>query len=143
MLFRSDIRNLLNYGVEVLHYELNEDGQVTYLSDGYRGVTYTQGNWFILKTVAGENPDKWEVYRKFNDSAIESPILGFIPDLSGFSAECENVGQVCRRYENALMTGTVDPEEFLPKLQGALEQAGIGTLQQELQRQIDLWISSN
>ena len=137
-----DIRNLLNYGVEGLHYELNEDGQVTYLSDDYRGVPYTQGNWFILKTVAGENPDKWEVYREFNDIAIESPILGFIPELSGFDAECDNVSQVCRKYENALMTGTVDPEEFLPKLQDALEQAGIGTLQRELQRQIDLWISS-
>lgn len=137
-----DIRNLLNYGVEGLHYELDEDGQVNYLTDGYRGVTYTQGNWFILKTVEGENPDKWEVYREFNDSAIESPILGFIPDLSDFSAECENVGQVCTRYENALMTGTVDPAEFLPKLQDALEEAGIGTLRQELQRQIDLWMSS-
>ena len=40
------------------------------------------------------------------------------------------------------MTGTVDPDEFLPKLQEALEQAGIGILQQELQRQIHLWMSS-
>lgn len=137
-----DIRNLLNYGVEGLHYELNENGQVVYLTDDYRGVPYTQGNWFILKTVAGENPDKWEVYREFNDIAIESPILGFTPDLSGFASECDNVSQVCRKYENALMTGTVDPDEFLPKLQDDLEQAGIGSLQQELQRQIDLWISS-
>ena len=137
-----DIRNLLNYGVEGLHYSLNEDGQVTYLTDDYRGVPYTQGNWFILKTVAGENPDKWELYREFNDIAIESPILGFIPELSGFSAECDKVSQVCGKYENALMTGTVDPEEFLPRLQEALEQAGIGTLQRELQRQIDMWMSS-
>ena len=137
-----DIRNLLNYGVEGIHYELNGDGQVRYLTDAYRGVAYTQGNWFILKTVAGENPEKWKVYRVFNDIAIESPLLGFIPDLSGFTAECDNVSQVCRRYENALMTGTVDPEEFLPKLQEALEQAGIGILQQELQRQIHLWMES-
>ena len=137
-----DIRNLLNYGVEGIHYELNDDGQVVYLTDNYRGVAYTQGNWFILKTVAGENRDKWDVYQEFNDIAIESPLLGFIPDLSDFAAECDNVGQVCRRYENALMTGTVDPDEFLPKLQEALEQAGIGILQQELQRQIHLWMSS-
>lgn len=134
-----DVRNLLNYGVEGLHYSLNEDGQVTYLNNDYRGVAYTQGNWFILKTVAGENPNKWRLYQEFNDIAIESPILGFIPDLSGFSAECGNVSQVCEKYENALMTGTVDPEEFLPRLQDELEQAGIGILQQELQRQINLW----
>lgn len=137
-----DVRNLLNYGVEGLHYRLNEDGQVTYLNDDYRGVAYTQGNWFILNTVAGENPDKWELYREFNDIAIESPILGFIPDLSGFSEECSNISQVCRKYENALMTGTVDPEEFLPRMRDELEQAGIGSLQQELQRQINIWMIS-
>lgn len=44
-----------------------------YLTEDYRGVTYTQGNWFILRTVAGENPDKWKLYREFNAYAIESP----------------------------------------------------------------------
>ena len=136
-----EIRNLLNYGVEGVHYRLNEEGQVVYLNEDYRGVTYTQGNWFVLKTVAGENPDKWELYKEFNSSVIESPILGFIPDLSTFPKEYGNVSRICEKYENALMTGTVDPEEFLPMLQEALEQAGIETLRQELQRQIDEWMS--
>lgn len=139
----SEIRNLLNYGVEGVHYRLNEEGQVEYLNEDYRGVTYTQGNWFVLKTVAGENPDKWEMYKEFNNSAIESPILGFIPDLSAFPKEYGNVSRICEKYENALMTGTVDPEEFLPLLQEALRQAGIETLRQELQRQIDEWKSED
>lgn len=135
-----DVRNLLNYGVEGEHYVLNGEGQVEYLTQDYRGVTYTQGNWFILRTVAGENPDKWKLYQRFNDHAVESPILGFIPDLSGYPAECGRVSRVCEKYESALMTGTVDPEEFLPALREALEQAGIETLQQELQRQIHQWM---
>ena len=138
-----EIRNLLNYGVEGLHYRLNEDGQVEYLTEDYRGVTYTQGNWFILRTVAGENPDKWRLYQEFNDNAVESPILGFIPDLSAFSVEYEKVTRICEKYENALMTGTVEPEEFLPALREALAQAGIETLRQELQRQIDTWRAAN
>ena len=36
------------------------------------------------------------------------------------------------------MTGTVDPEEFLPRMRDELEQAGIGSLQKELQRQINV-----
>lgn len=32
-----DVRNLLNYGVEGKHYVLNEDGQVEYLTEDYRG----------------------------------------------------------------------------------------------------------
>ena len=136
-----DVRNLLNYGVEGKHYVLNEDGQVEYLTEDYRGVTYTQGNWFILRTVAGENPDKWKLYREFNAYAIESPLLGFTPDLSAYAKECGSVSRVCEKYESALMTGTVDPREFLPALGEALEQAGIDILRQELQSQIEQWMA--
>lgn len=136
-----EIRNLLNFGLEGVHYTLNEDGQVEYLTEGYRGVAYTQGNWFILKTVAGENPDKWKLYQEFNENAIESSLLGFIPDLSAFAAECSNVSGVNEKFEHALMTGTVDPGEFLPMMREKLKQAGIETLREELQRQIGEWMA--
>ena len=75
-----EIRNLLNYGIEGIHYTLTEDDQVQIISSAYRGVPYTQGNWFILKTTVGESPNKWELYQEFNDNTAESPLLGFTPD---------------------------------------------------------------
>lgn len=48
-----DIRNLINFGIENVHYTLTDSGQVRRISDAYSGVQYTQGNWFILKTTEG------------------------------------------------------------------------------------------
>ena len=66
-----EIRNLFNYGIEGVHYTLDEQGQVVPNTDKdshgdllpdapasrYSGVQYTQGNWFILKTMGSDNPD--------------------------------------------------------------------------------------
>ena len=68
-----EVRNLLNYGIEGVHYTLTEEDQVQIISPAYRGVPYTQGNWFILKTTVGERPNKWELYQEFNDNTPNPP----------------------------------------------------------------------
>lgn len=68
-----EVRNLLNYGIEGVHYTLTEEDQVQIISPAYRGVPYTQGNWFILKTTVGNSPNKWELYQEFNDNTAEPP----------------------------------------------------------------------
>ena len=135
-----DVRNLLNYGVEGIHYSLTDNDQVHILSDGYRGVPYTQGNWFILKTMEGENPNKWKTYRIYNRQAKSSCLLGFEPDLSGLSQERTQVSQVYLRYDNALLTGSVDSEEFLEKVLRQMDLSGADKIINHLQKQVDTWL---
>ena len=135
-----EVRNLLNYGIEGVHYTLTEEDQVQIISPAYRGVPYTQGNWFILKTTVGERPNKWELYQEFNDNTAESPLLGFTADYSNYDAEFRAVSRVYEKYYAALMTGTVDPDDYLPKLMEELQNAGIDRLKQALQDQIDAWL---
>lgn len=137
-----EIRNLLNYGIEGVHYTLTEDDQVQIVSSAYRGVPYTQGNWFILKTAVGEALNKWELYEEFNNNTAESPLLGFTPDYSDYDAEFKAVSRVYEKYYTALMTGTVDPAIYLPQFLAELEDAGIDTLQAALQAQIDSWLQA-
>ncbi|MCL2747676.1 MAG: ABC transporter substrate-binding protein [Oscillospiraceae bacterium] len=138
-----EVRNLLNYGIEGLHYELDENDQAVVPEEvGYAGVQYTQGNWFILHTRGGENPeplDKWEQYRAYNASAVKSNILGFVPDLSEYGAQLDRVAQVCGTYYPALMTGSVDVDEFLPEFLNNLSLAGLDDIQEELQAQLEAW----
>ncbi len=136
-----DIRNLLNYGIEGTHYTLTNIDQVQIISDRYRGVPYTQGNWFILKTTVGEKSNKWDLYRQFNKLTAESPLLGFTPDYSKCATQFNKVSQVYEKYYSSLLTGTVDPVVYLPMFLQELEDAGIRKLQQCLQEQIDLWHS--
>ena len=138
----AELRNLFNYGIEGVHYTLTENGQVRAISDGYTGVEYTQGNWFILRTREGESRDKGETYRECNDAAGESHLLGFIPSYEGLETERDAVAAVYQRYSAALFTGTVDPDKYVPRLLDELAEAGIDTLRKGIQQQVDSFLRS-
>lgn len=150
-----EIRNLFNYGIEGVHYTLDNNGQVVPKPPedksseltpdapaSYRGVQYTQGNWFILKTMGGEFPDplnKWEQFRASNAEDIKSSVLGFTPDLSRVQNQLQNIKMVWTKYYPSLMTGSVDVDTELPKFNRELSQAGIDEVQAEVQKQLDSW----
>ncbi|WP_422661071.1 ABC transporter substrate-binding protein [Paenibacillus sp. EC2-1] len=150
-----EIRNLFNYGIEGIHYNLSELGQVVPIprkdSEGnpipdapasYAGVQYTQGNWFILKTMGGDNPepiDKWDQFIRYNDEVINSSVLGFTPDLSKLSIQMDAIKTVWKKYYPSLMTGSVDIDSILPKFNAELKHAGIDEVRTEVQRQLDAW----
>lgn len=137
-----EIRNLLNFGIRGVHYELTDQGQVRSISDGYQGVSYTQGNWFILRTREGERPDRWAVFEKFNNAARESAMLGFMPDDSAHADILEEVARIYEKYYSALITGTVDPDIYVPQMNQELQSAGLDLLRQDFQSQINTWLSS-
>lgn len=137
----AEVRNMLNYGIEGTHYRLSEKHQVIGLDSGYRGIQYTQGNWFILYTTVNDPVNKWDAYRKFNKEAVRSQALGFTPDISDSSsaAQAAAVVRVTEKYYPSLMTGTVDPNKILPLFLQELREAGIDKLQSTLQQQITAW----
>jgi len=150
-----ELRNLFNYGIEGVHYTLDSNDQVVPIpstaangnlipdaSPGYTGITYTQGNWFILKTIGGENPDpinKWEQFRSSNARVVKSSLLGFTPDLSMMPIQLQNIEMVWEKYYSSLMTGSVDVDSELPKFNQELKQAGLDEVQAEVQKQLDAW----
>lgn len=120
-----------------------DTGQVHSISDGYQGVSYTQGNWFIMKTREGESLNRWEVFEAFNDAAQESALLGFMADYTAYTDIFEEVSGIYEKYYSALITGTVDPEIYVSRMNRELSEAGLDLLQQELQRQIDHWLAAH
>ena len=137
------VRNLLAYGIEGTHYRLDQEDRVLLTDpEGYSGVNYTQGNWFLLKTLGGpypEPPDKWARYRRYNRSVLKSKILGFSPDLSPWETQRKAVAAVCSLYYPPLMTGSVDVDRYLPAFIEALDQAGLKEIQAGLQAQLEAW----
>lgn len=150
-----ELRNLMNYGIEGVHYTLDHNGQVVLIppkdTNGdpipdvqllYSGVQYTQGNWFILHTMGGEVPDpldKWDRFLEANAQAVESSVLGFTPDLSMMPVQLQNIEMVWEKYYPSLMTGSVDVDTELHKFNQELKQAGIDEVRAEVQRQLDAW----
>lgn len=73
--------NLLAYGVENENYRLDDNNQVVRLNDTYVVNNNYIGNAFLTYTMAGENPNKWEIFKQQNlDSAKgeeQAKSLGF------------------------------------------------------------------
>ncbi|MFD2117414.1 ABC transporter substrate-binding protein [Paenibacillus yanchengensis] len=150
-----ELRNLFNYGIEGIHYTLDTNGQVVpkpplnknreQIADAppsYRGVQYTQGNWFILKTIGGDFPDpynKWEYFHRANKKSSPSALLGFSPNLSDFQHQVQAIKAVWIKYYPSLMTGSVDVDKELPKFNRELREAGIDEVLVEVQKQLDAW----
>ncbi|WP_240941368.1 ABC transporter substrate-binding protein [Paenibacillus sp. HB172176] len=134
------LNNLLNYGIEGLHYEKVDKEvirQTERTADYFPGANWMFGNQFLNYLWESEERDKWEKFRQFNENAHVSPGLGFIFDSNSVKSEVAAVVNVDRQYLTALDTGSVDIEHVLPEYIQKLKEAGIERIVAEKQRQFN------
>lgn len=138
------LRNLVDSGIEGVHYKKLSENVMENLpeSKNYDMPTFALGN-VMLTYLNPEDPEnKWEEFKKFNESGKPAPLLGFNFDPSKVSTELAAVNNVKEEFWAPLMTGTVNPEEFLPKANQKLKAAGLDKIIAEAQSQIDAWKAS-
>lgn len=139
------LRNMIDSGIEGVHYEKVGDNVMKNLeeSKNYDMPTFSLGN--ILITYLNENDpaDKWEQFKEFNASGENAPLLGFNFDATNVASEIAAVQNVKDEFWASLMTGTVDPEEYLPKANEKFKAAGLDKIMAEAQKQIDEWRAAN
>ncbi|WP_062354047.1 ABC transporter substrate-binding protein [Bacillus kwashiorkori] len=145
-LLNSDpyLRNLIDKGIEGVHYEKNADGTITDLParvERYNLPTYSLGNHFILYLYGDDPADKWEAFEEFNASARKAPTLGFHFNADPVRSEVASIQNVSDEFYDAIAVGSVDPEEYLPKFNKKLKDAGIDKVLAEIQKQYDEWKS--
>ncbi len=78
----KEMRDLLQYGVKDVHYELNDDGTVHQLSGHEEYGTYRMkmertGNCFIATPDETMGPDAWTYAKLQNNDSLINPLLGF------------------------------------------------------------------
>ncbi|MFR1801109.1 MAG: DUF3502 domain-containing protein [Faecalispora jeddahensis] len=61
---------------------------------------------------------------------------------SPVKSEVAALDSVLAEYRLGLENGELDPEEYLPKFQQALREAGIEKVIAEKQRQLDAWVAA-
>lgn len=72
----SDLRNILQYGVEDVHYELDEDGLVHRLNDNYMMDINKTGNVFMAYPEEGMPANVWDYGKAQNTAAKTLMTLG-------------------------------------------------------------------
>lgn len=139
------LRNMIDSGIEGVHYEKIKDNMIRNLPEAknYDMPTFSLGNIMINYLNEGDPENKWEKFKQFNDSGIPAPLLGFNFDTSKITNEIAAVQNVKEEFWAPLMTGSVDPDDYLAKANEKFKAAGLDTIIAEAQTQLDAWKAAN
>ena len=77
---------------------------------------------------------------EFNKSAKDSKAMGFLFDDSAVESDVSALANVVSQYRGSLNSGSVNPEEYIPKFLKDLEAAGIDRVIEAKQKQFDEWL---
>lgn len=142
----SDLMNLISYGVEGVHYQIQEDGTINWpagrdkdTAGYYNDAAWIVPNQFLTHIWEGEDVDLWEQLDDYNRSAAQSMTLGFIFDDSRVKEENNAVNAIAEKYDYGLGTGQLDPEIYVDKMLEEMEAAGVEEVRREISRQYAQW----
>lgn len=137
----EELLNIMAWGVEGVHYDLNADGYVVPRpangwSDSHGGM-WTLGNQFKQKLSAFEDPLKYEQMMALTREAWAHESLGFRFKRDNVTAEFASIKAVITEWERSLNCGVrVDEYDTFLK---ALEDAGINKVLEEVKSQYAAW----
>lgn len=134
--------NLICFGIENKHYKKTGGEFIEPIGNsGYNpGNAWEFGNQFNAYLLPGQNKDDWKKTEEMNQTDNISPIMGFIPNVSALEKEINQVETVVDEYSTCLK-GTKNPDEYYAEYLEKLERAGVGTIVDELQKQIDEFLA--
>jgi putative aldouronate transport system substrate-binding protein len=143
------LANIFINGIEGKHYEFidKEKGIIDYpkgvnaTNSGYNVTAWAWPNMQLSYVWNGYPSDVYDKYQVFNASGHPSPAYGFTFENTSVLNAVTACSNVVNKYVNALNTGSLDPDENLPKFNKELKDAGINTIIAEKQKQLDAWLA--
>lgn len=146
MYTNKEIIDLLNYGIEGTDYVVKEDGTYGYpegvdsTTVGYHiDMTWLFGNQYLAGVWEGDDPDTREISMELNENAERAENFGFAADVSQFGTEIAGITSAVNEYAGGLQNGTVDVDSALEAFNEKLTAAGMGTVVEDVQQQLNLW----
>lgn len=150
MYTNPELANILINGIEGKSYVYTdkENNMINYPEGVDASTTpYTAQSWIwpnAFQTPVWEPypADYWKQIDDFNNNALKSKALGFVPDTSEVTNEITACTNVVAKYNPALMAGAVDIDENLAKFQEELKAAGIDKIVETKQKQYEEWLAN-
>lgn len=118
----TELRDILQYGVEGVHFNYNHDGTVTKLTDTYNmNILYT-GNVYMASLEEGTDPDLWENAKEINLNSYLTP-FSFVPNLKNANnkanfAEIEKLS--ADLYDRLMAVSLEDVDTFFKEAESEL-----------------------
>ncbi len=105
----EQVRNLLQYGIEGVHYNRTEDGRVERIRDENGNTTYNMnilytGNTYMAYPEEYMDPDQWEMDKARNLDTVLTP-FSYVPGLRNESnkANYEELTKLGKEYYSKMM----------------------------------------
>ena len=111
-----------------------------FLSNGFLGNNYLV--WPQMKDD-GTYTDRAEENKQFEADAVMSPVFGFSFDTANVQGEVGAINNVIQQYLAGLLTGELDPDEWIPTFNAELKAAGIDAVVEECGKQVQAWVAEN
>jgi len=144
--------NMLSKGLEGIHWEWEDqeallirpaNGAASFADTGYNPNTdWMFGNVFNAYYTDITQVGAWPETAELNRNARPSPILGFTFDSASVATQIASVSAVIQEFGSPMGSGLIDVDEGIARLQEELQNAGIETIREEMQRQIDEWLAN-
>lgn len=146
----ADVSNAFIYGIEGKHYKYvdKETNAVDYVdgittaNTGYSVLGWSWPNQQVGAIWNGDDADIWQQLNDFNTNARKSPAKGFTWNNANVLNEVTACQNVLSKYKNGLECGVLEPEETLAAMNKELKDAGLDTIIQEKQSQLDAWLAN-
>ena len=145
----EDVLNTILYGVEGMHYEVQEDGSFAFPSGinssnvGYFCSTKWQFNTPKAGIWSGMSDDLEGDFKTFIASANISPAYGFWLDESKITVDIQKLKEIVSRYKKNLNIGLGDDgkdvDTYLEEFRKELREAGSEELVKEVRDQYQAW----
>lgn len=134
---------LLQYGIEDLHYTYDENGLVSLNVDGPYYIVFGQfGDESLLDIKDYMGVGYEERLAAYEKECSYSPAYGFRFDSAEYSTEVANCQAVVDEYYNIIDCGSVDPATAIPEFVDKLKAAGLETIMAAKQEQLDKWMET-
>lgn len=150
-LLNTDVEfyNLISKGIEGRHWEW-ADKENKVIKPGPNNADYNPntdwefGNQFNAYYIDPEQAKQkvWEATYKLNNDSPPSAALGFNFNPEPVKTELANISAVVKELSEPLTSGMVDPETALPEYLKRLDEAGLQTVIEETQKQLNEWAQS-
>ena len=133
---------LLDFGVEGVHYNLNDSGEVVFTEarSAYTPWKMGMGNVTLLPPEEGQGTDYQERFAAFYGSSKMLPLYGFSFDTKPVELEIASIANVKEAYALSLCTGAVDVDTALPELLSKMDAEGIRKVVDEANAQLKTFL---
>ena len=131
------VRDAFFYGLEGDNFDYTADKKVHKNNTDWSMAGYAQGTFFNVSMLDDVDFNQWDEVRALNEKATASVLLGFNINTEEFEDELANCAEIFNKYRDQIVTGVGEPSEVFAKLDEELEKAGIQTIIEKVQAQID------